>query len=184
MASLTIRAAGSSDAGTIVRLIRELAAYEDLLDRVRITEADVLRDGFGARPCFECLLAEVGGEAVGLAVHRPSYSTFDGRPGLYVEDLFVAESARGLGIGRLLMARLAAIAQARGCSRISLAVLDWNPARAFYHRLGLTQVEDWLPYQLTGDGLARLAAEDGRTAEPELASLHQRALVRMRAKLL
>jgi GNAT superfamily N-acetyltransferase len=160
MPSVTIRAAGASDAATIVRLIRALAAYENMLDQAHITEADVLRDGFGAQPCFECLLAEVGGDAVGLAIYRPSYSTFDGRPGLYVEDLFVSDSARGLGIGRLLMARLAAIAQERGCSRMSLAVLHWNPARAFYGRLGFTQVEDWLPYQLSGDALARLAAED------------------------
>lgn len=160
MPSVTIRAAGASDAATIVRLIRALAAYENMLDQAHITEADVLRDGFGAQPCFECLLAEVGGDAVGLAIHRPSYSTFDGRPGLYVEDLFVSDSARGLGIGRRLMTRLAAIAQARGCSRMSLAVLHWNPARAFYGRLGFTQVEDWLPYQLSGDALARLAAED------------------------
>jgi GNAT superfamily N-acetyltransferase len=160
MASVTVRNAGPADAGTIVRLIRALAAYEDLADLVRITEADVLRDGFGARPCFECLLAEADGEALGLAIHRPSYSTFDGRPGLYVEDLFVAESARQLGIGRLLMARLAAIARRRGCTRMSLAVLHWNPAREFYRRLGFTQVEEWLPYQLSGDALARLAAED------------------------
>ena len=112
--SVTIREAGPADAGTIVRLIRALAAYEDLVDLVEITEADVLRDGFGARPCFECLLAEADGAALGLAIHRPSYSTFEGRPGLYVEDLFVAESARRLGIGRLLMAGLAAIASERG----------------------------------------------------------------------
>jgi GNAT superfamily N-acetyltransferase len=160
MPSITIRAAEPSDAAIIVRLIRELAAYEDLLDRVRITEADVLRDGFGEQRYFECLLAEAGGEALGLALHRPSYSTFDGRPGLYVEDLFITERARRLGIGRLLMARLAAIARRRGCSRMSLAVLPWNPARAFYHRLGFTYVEDWLPYQLAGEGLARLADED------------------------
>ena len=89
MPSVTIRAAGASDAATVVRLVRALAAYENMLDQAHITEADVLRDGFGAQPCFECLLAEVGGDAVGLAIHRPSYSTFDGRPGLYVEDLFV-----------------------------------------------------------------------------------------------
>jgi GNAT superfamily N-acetyltransferase len=160
MASVTVRKAGPADAGTIVRLIRALAAYEDLVDLVRITEADVLRDGFGARPCFECLLAEADGEALGLAIHRPSYSTFEGRPGLYVEDLFVAESARQLGIGRLLMARLAAIARQRGCTRMSLAVLHWNPSREFYRRLGFTQVEEWLPYQLSGDALARLAADD------------------------
>jgi GNAT superfamily N-acetyltransferase len=157
---ITIRNAGPADAATIVRLIRALAAYEDLVDLVRITEADVLRDGFGARPCFECLLAEADGEALGLAIHRPSYSTFEGRPGLYVEDLFVAESARQLGIGRLLMARLAAIARQRGCTRVSLAVLHWNPAREFYRRLGFVKVEEWLPYQLSGDALARLAADD------------------------
>jgi GNAT superfamily N-acetyltransferase len=160
MASITIRTAGPADAGTIVRLIRELAAYEHLVDLVRITETDVLRDGFGERACFECLLAEADGQAVGLAIHRPSYSTFEGRPGLYVEDLFVAESARQLGIGRLLMARLAAIARERGCTRMSLAVLHWNPAREFYRRLGFAQVEDWLSYQLSGNALARLAAED------------------------
>jgi GNAT superfamily N-acetyltransferase len=160
MAPITIRTAGPADAATIVRLIRALAAYEDLVDLVRISEADVLRDGFGERPCFECLLAEADGEALGLAIHRPSYSTFEGRPGLYVEDLFVAEGARQLGIGRLLMARLAAIARQRGCTRMSLAVLHWNPAREFYHRLGFEQVEEWLPYQLSGDALARLAADD------------------------
>ena len=160
MAPIIIRPAGPADAGTVVRLIRALAAYENLVDLVRITEADVLRDGFGERPCFECLLAETDGEAVGLAIHRPSYSTFEGRPGLYVEDLFVAARARPRGVGRLLMARLAAIARERGCTRISLAVLHWNPARQFYHRLGFAQVEEWLPYQLAGDPLARLAAED------------------------
>ena len=160
MPPITIRTAGPADAGTIVRLIGELAAYEDLVDLVRITEADVLRDGFGERPCFECLLAEADGQALGFAIHRPSYSTFDGRPGLYVEDLFVAESARQLGIGRLLMARLAAIARERGCTRMGLAVLHWNPAREFYHRLGFAQVEDWLSYHLSGDALARLAADD------------------------
>jgi GNAT superfamily N-acetyltransferase len=77
-----------------------------------------------------------------------------------VEDLFVEKSARQLGIGRLLMARLAAIARERGCTRMSLAVLHWNPARQFYHRLGFAQVEEWLPYQLSGNALARLAAED------------------------
>jgi GNAT superfamily N-acetyltransferase len=164
MAAVTIREAVPADAGTIVLLIRALAAYENMADLVRITDADVLRDGFGDRRCFEALLAELDGQAVGLALYRPSYSTFDGRPGLYVEDLFVAESARGLGIGRMLMARLAAIARERGGSRMTLAVLHWNPARDFYRRLGFIQVEDWLSYQLSGDALVRLAAEDGEAA--------------------
>jgi GNAT superfamily N-acetyltransferase len=161
MAAVTIREAMPADAGTIVLLIRALAAYENMADLVRITDADVLRDGFGDRRCFEALLAEVDGQAVGLALHRPSYSTFDGRPGLYVEDLFVAESARGLGIGRMLMARLAAIARERGCSRMTLAVLHWNAARDFYRRLGFVQIEDWLSYRLSGDALVRLASEHG-----------------------
>jgi GNAT superfamily N-acetyltransferase len=160
MPSVSIRNAEPADAATIVRLIRELAVFENLLEQVRITEADVLRDGFGARPCFECLLAEAGGEAVGFAIHRPNYSTFEGRPGLFVEDLFVAEEARRLRVGRLLMARLAAIAHERGCSHMNLAVLHWNPAREFYDRIGFSHLEDWLPYGISGHELARLAADD------------------------
>jgi GNAT superfamily N-acetyltransferase len=160
MPPIAIRKAGPADAATIVRLIRELAVFENLLEQVRITEADVLRDGFGARPCFECLLAEAGGEAVGFAIHRPNYSTFEGRPGLFVEDLFVAEQARRLGVGRMLMARLAAIAHERGCSHMNLAVLHWNPAREFYVRIGFSHLEDWLPYGISGRALARLAADD------------------------
>ena len=127
MADVTIRTAGAADAATIVRLIRELAAYENLLDLVEITAADVRRDAFGARVYFEALLAERGGAAVGLATHRPCYSTFGGRPGLYVEDLFVAASARELGIGRLLMARLAAIAKERGCSHLTSRCCTGTP---------------------------------------------------------
>jgi GNAT superfamily N-acetyltransferase len=160
MTTIFIRDAGPDDAAMIVRLIRELAVFENLLEQVRITEADVLRDGFGTRPCFECLLAEADGEAVGFAIHRPNYSTFEGRPGLFVEDLFVAAQARRLGVGRMLMARLAAIAHERGCSHMNLAVLHWNPAREFYDRLGFSHLEDWLPYGISGHALARLAAED------------------------
>ena len=158
--SIAIRAATAADAATIVRLVRALAAYENLSDRVRLTEADVLRDGFGARPRFECLLAEVDGKAVGFALFFHNYSTFEGRPGIYVEDIFVAEGARGLGVGRRLMARLAAIALERDCRRLDLSVLQWNPARDFYERLGFGHVADWLPYRLTGASLARLAEED------------------------
>ena len=160
MQSVRLRAAQASDAATIVRLIRELAAYEKLLDRVRITEADVLRDGFGPRPCFECLLAESDGDTVAFALYMPEYSTFEGRSGIYVEDLFVTEAARGRGIGRMLLARLAAIARERGGTTLSLIVLHWNPAREFYHRLGFAEAEGWLPYRMTGAALERLAAED------------------------
>ncbi len=155
-----IRMAGREDAATILHLIRELAAYENLLDRVRATEADILRDGFGERPRFECLLAERGGAAVGFALFFHSYSTFEGRSCLYLEDLYLGERVRGLGLGRALMARLASLAMARGCPRLELAVLDWNPARAFYRRLGFDHNTDWLPYRLGGARLEALAAED------------------------
>lgn len=160
MASITIRAADPGDAATIVALIRELATYENLQDQVRIAEADVLRDGFGARPYFETLIAEVDGEPAGFALFFHNYSTFEGRPGIYVEDVFVRQSARGLGLGKKLMARLAAIARERGCRRLDLWVLHWNPAREFYHRLGFRHMGDWLPYRLDGDALARLADKD------------------------
>jgi GNAT superfamily N-acetyltransferase len=159
MPSVTIRPAGSSDVPTIVRLVRELADFEGLADQVRITEADVLRDGFGNIPRFECLLVEIDGAAVGFALFFHTYSTFEGRPGIYLEDLYLAEAARGGGIGRLLLARLARIAVERGCRRLDLSVLDWNPARGFYQRLGFRHTDGWLPYRLSGDALGRLAAE-------------------------
>lgn len=155
-----IRLAGREDAATILRLVRELAAYENLLDQVRASEADILRDGFGPTPRFECLLAEHDGAAVGFALFFHSYSTFEGRSCLYIEDLYVNERFRGLGLGRALMTRLARLAVARGCARLELAVLDWNPAREFYRRLGFDHNTDWLPYRLGGARLEALAARD------------------------
>jgi GNAT superfamily N-acetyltransferase len=160
MSAVMIRGAEPADAATIVRLVRELAEYEELLDRVRLCEEDVLRDGFGAAPRFECLLAEVAGEAAGLALFFHNYSTFEGRPGIYLEDFYVAPRARGQGLGRRLLARLAAIALERNCARLNLSVLKWNPARQFYHRIGFAEVQGWLPYRLQGGELARLARED------------------------
>ncbi|MGH6917913.1 MAG: GNAT family N-acetyltransferase [Geminicoccaceae bacterium] len=160
MPSVTIRQARPSDAATIVRLVRELAAFEGLLDQVRLTAVDVLRDGFGERPRFECLLAEVDGAAVAFVLYFEDYSTFEGRSGIFVEDLYVAEAARGRGIGRRLLARLAQLAIERDCRRLDLCVLHWNPARGFYERLGFLHSSDWLPYRVTGDALARLASED------------------------
>jgi len=152
-----IRPAMRGDAASIVRLVRELADYEKLAHHVRITEADVLRDGFGERARFECLLAEVDGETVAFALFFHNYSTFEGRSGIYLEDLYVAAAARGLGVGRRLMAKLAALALERGCRRLDLAALHWNPARMFYERLGFRRMEDWLPYRADGDALRRLA---------------------------
>jgi GNAT superfamily N-acetyltransferase len=157
--SITIRPAEASDAATIVRLVRELADFEGLLEQVRISEADVLRDGFGERPRFACLLAEVDGAPVALALYFEDYSTFEGRPGIFVEDLYVAEAARGLGIGQQLLARLAQITVERDYRRLDLMVLHWNPARGFYERLGFRLSADWLPYRLSGEALARLAKD-------------------------
>jgi len=156
---IVIRQAGPEDSGTIYRLIRQLADYEDLLDEVKAGEADIRRDGFGARPYFECLLVEMAGEAVGFALYFFTYSTFEGRPSLYLEDLFLAERVRGLKLGHRLMARLAALALERNCVRLDLAVLHWNPAREFYHRLGFAEVPDWLSYRLEGKALKDLAED-------------------------
>ncbi len=156
---IVIRAAGPDDAGTIARLIRALADFENLGHEVKISKADLLRDGFGARSYFECLLAEADGAAVGFALYFFSYSTFEGRPSLYLEDLSIAEHLRGLELGRRMMARLAEIALARGCPRLDLAVLDWNPARGFYDRMGFTHLDDWLSYRLEGEALRKLAEQ-------------------------
>ncbi len=156
-----IRAAKPEDAGTIVRLIGELAEFEGLLDEVRASEADILRDGFRDAPRFECLLAEVGGAAIGFALFFHTYSTFEGRAGIFLEDIYVAPSARKLGVGRALMARLARLVIEREYRRFEFRVLHWNPAREFYQRLGFEHTSDWLPYRLTGAKLKRLADQDG-----------------------
>ena len=160
MPDTRVRLARPEDAATILRLINELAAFENLSDHARATEADILRDGFGATPSFECLIASSGDEAVGFALFFHSYSTFEGRRGLYLEDLFVVEQARSLGVGRELMRSLAKLALERGCARFELSVLHWNPARSFYHQLGFQHKEDWLPYRLDGDALKLLAGSD------------------------
>lgn len=159
MSSDLVRAATPADAAVIVQLIRELAAYEnEPASSVKITEADVLRDGFGERPRFEALLAGRDGRADGLALFFHNYSTWEGRSGIYLEDLFVRESARGQGLGLALMQRLAGIAVERGCKRLDFWVLHWNPTRDFYHHLGFRHMDQWLPYRLDGAGLSKLAA--------------------------
>ena len=159
MGEIVIRAAEPQDVGTLLRLIRELAEFEQLSHEVRATEADLLREGFGQTPRYEALLAEEDGRALGFALYFHNFSTFEGRSGLHLEDIFVRDEARGRGIGRKLMARLAAIADERDCARLDLSVLHWNPARRFYDRLGMKQMAEWLPYRLAGPGLAQLAAE-------------------------
>ncbi len=157
---LVIRPATPADAGTIVDLIRELAVFEkEPLTSVKATAADILRDGFGPQPRFECLLVEAAGRAAGFALFFHNYSTWEGRAGLYVEDVFISEWARGSGLGRRLIAEIAAIAEDRGCTRVDLSVLHWNPARGFYERIGFVETAEWRRYRLDGEPLMRLAAE-------------------------
>jgi len=164
--AITIRFAAPEDAGLVLRLIRALAVYEKAPEAVVATEADLVRHGFGPDRQFEAILAFVDGEPAGLALFHSRFSTWLGRPGMYLEDLYVAEEARGLGVGRGLMARLAAIAVERGWGRIDFQVLDWNPARNFYHRLGMQHLGGWLRYGADAQALRRLAAEDVADLEP------------------
>ena len=158
---IAVRPAGPDDVGLLLRLIRELAAYERAPDAVVATEADLLRSGFGPDRQFEAILAFLDGEPAGCALFHPRFSTWLGRAGLFLEDLYVVEAARGQGVGRALMARLAAIALERGGGRIEFHVLEWNPARDFYHRLGMEHQGDWLRYGADETALRRLAAHDG-----------------------
>ncbi len=162
MTETRVRAATPADIPAIIEFVRGLAAFEhEPPESVRLTPGDLERDVFGATPRAEVLIAEQAGAPVGFALFFHNYSTWEGRPGLYIEDLFVVEPARGTGAGRALMAALARLARDRGCARLDLAVLDWNPARAFYEQLGMRHMATWLPYRLDGDALDALAREAG-----------------------
>jgi GNAT superfamily N-acetyltransferase len=153
-----IRPARPQDLPVIASLIRALAEYEKLTHEVVFTEAELGERLFGAHPSAEVLLAEQEGRVVGFAVFFSTFSTFLGRPGIHLEDLFVLPEARGRGHGEALLARLAALAVERGCGRLEWAVLDWNtPALDFYRRLGAVQLEMWRTFRLTGESLQRLA---------------------------
>jgi GNAT superfamily N-acetyltransferase len=156
---MTIRTATAADIGLVFGFIRDLARYERLENRVIATEDDLRHWLFGARPYAEVLIASEGDEPAGFALFFPSFSTFLGRPGIYLEDLYVREASRGRGIGRRLLQELARIAVERGWGRVEWAVLDWNAsAIGFYERLGATLLDDWRICRLTGDALTRLAA--------------------------
>ncbi len=157
MSELVIRAAGPEDVGTLMGFVRDLAAFERVPDAVRASEADLLRDGFGPVPRFEARLALLDAAPCGFTLFFTSYSTWEGRPGLYLEDIYVADWARRRGVGRRLLADLAQIALARDYRRLDLSVLDWNPARGFYESIGLSHNSGWLPYRVSGAGLKALA---------------------------
>ena len=157
-ARFTIRRGRPRDAATIVRLIRGLAEYERLAHQVEATIGRVRRHGFGRRPYFETLICRRRGRAVGFALYFFTYSTFLGRPSLYLEDLFVLPEERGNGAGRALLRALAKVAVRRGCGRMEWTVLDWNrPAIGFYRRLGAKLHKEWVLTRLTGAPLSRLA---------------------------
>ena len=160
MSDIRIRPAEPADASVILAMVRELAIYErEPLGSVEAREEDYLRDCFGPAPRCEVLIGEVDGKVQGFALFFHNYSTWVGRPGIHVEDLFVRDRARGLGLGRRLLAAVARIAVDRGCRRLDLAVLDWNPARKLYEHLGFTPQSQWVPYRLAAEDIAKYPAK-------------------------
>jgi GNAT superfamily N-acetyltransferase len=160
--TVTIRPADVGDVGVILQFIRDLAQYEHLEHQVVATE-EMLRDTlFGSRSYAEVVLACLNGKPVGFALFFHNYSTFLGRPGIYLEDLYVRPEARGHGVGRRLLSWLAATAVSRGCGRLEWAVLDWNePSIRFYRNLGAVALDDWTTYRVTGPALTQLASSNG-----------------------
>ena len=164
-AALYIRSATPDDLPLIADLIRALADYEKLAHEVRFDEAGLGARLFGARPYAEVIIGEVDGAAQGFALFFHNFSTFEGKPGIYLEDLFVRPGARGSGLGKALLARLAALALARNCARLEWSVLDWNaPAIGFYQTLGARLMEEWTGMRVDGAALVGLAAPLGAEA--------------------
>ncbi len=158
----TIRPAEPRDAALIHRFVSELAAFEREPDAVEATPDSFAETLFASPPAAEAVIAEVEGEAVGFALWFHNFSTWRGRRGLYLEDLYVTPAARGKGVGRALLIHLAGIAVARGCARFEWSVLDWNqPAIDFYRTMGAVGMDEWTIQRVEGDALMRLAALSG-----------------------
>jgi GNAT superfamily N-acetyltransferase len=154
-----IRPAVAEDVPQILEFIRALAEYEREPDAVTATEADLLRDGFGPNPYYWCLIGEEDGVPAGFALCFYSYSTWLGRPGVYLEDLFVLPKFRGLGIGKALLERVAEIAVEKDCPRLGWEVLDWNtPAIDFYRAMGAEFLDSWRNVRVSGEALKRLGS--------------------------
>ena len=159
MADVGIRAATEDDVRLILSFVRELAEYEKLSHEVVATEEGLKASLFGGHPYAEVLLAFLDDEPVGFALFFHNFSTFLGKPGIYLEDLYVRPEHRGAGAGRLLLSRLATLAVERGCGRLEWSVLDWNePSIGFYKKLGAVALDDWTVYRVTGGALGELAA--------------------------
>ena len=153
-----IRPATEADAALVLQFVRELAQYERLLHEVVATEESVRETLFGARPYAEVSLGYLADTPAAFALYFHNYSTFLGRPGIYLEDLYVREEFRGRGLGRAMLRHLARLARERGCGRLEWAVLNWNePAINFYKGLGAAPMDEWTVFRLTGEALDRLA---------------------------
>ena len=162
-----IRSATAADVAQILAFIRALAVYERAPDAVSATEEGLLRDGFGPNPFYTCLIAEHDGKPAGFALYFFNYSTWMGRPGIYLEDLFVYPELRGLGIGKALLQQVALAALEKGCRRLQWEVLDWNtPAIDFYRAMGAEFLDEWRNVRLGGEAIARLAEGGSRSASP------------------
>lgn len=160
--TLSIRPATPADVPLIATLIRALAAYEKLAHEVRFDEAVLAEKLFSARPYAEVVIGEVDGAPQGFALFFHNFSTFEGKPGIYLEDLFVQPQARGSGLGKALLAHLAALAVERDCARLEWSVLDWNePAIGFYKSLGAQLMDEWTGMRVDGIALAQLGAQAG-----------------------
>ncbi len=156
--AVTIRPATEGDVPQILAFIRALAAYEREPDAVIATEEGLLRDGFGPNPYYQCLIADLDGRPAGFALYFFNYSTWMGRPGIYLEDLFVPPEFRGLGIGKALLKKVAAIAVEKDCRRLQWEVLDWNtPAIDFYRAMGAEFLDEWRNVRVSGEALLQLA---------------------------
>ena len=152
-----MRPAEKRDVGIIMGFIKELAEYESLAHEVVADALSVERSLFGAHPVAEALIAEFETTPIGFALYFPTFSTFVGRPGLYLEDLYVRPNMRGKGVGTLLLQHVARLARERGCGRLEWSVLNWNkPAIRFYEALGARAMDDWTVYRLTDDHLSKL----------------------------
>jgi GNAT superfamily N-acetyltransferase len=164
--TISIRPAGPADLPLVAELIRALADYEKLAHEVRFDTAVLGEKLFGARPYAEVVIGEVDGTAQGFALFFHNFSTFEGKPGIYLEDLFVRPEARGSGLGKALLSHLAHLAVLRDCARLEWSVLDWNePAIGFYRKLGARLMDEWTVMRLDGGDLARLGATGANFAE-------------------